>query len=202
MAIRICVGPCVVDKQGGLQQVLVTYHCLLEGLTLFWFKYAQSSHTSQLDDSVTPGNVETWPAAKSTETYHYPCQVHMLDIMSLGTFLKDSPHNSQSIDLYLHPFTAPCLEQIAPCILKPPNPLKQSCLVNHPWTMSVWRESHHSKRSWPFASPPCTSKWWKALNLWVVFPFFSSPSTVSSVYPEANRSYGSYGKKWDMPIAE
>jgi len=35
MAIRICVGPCVVDKQGGLQQVLVTYHCLLEGLTLF-----------------------------------------------------------------------------------------------------------------------------------------------------------------------
>lgn len=35
----------------------------------FWFKYAQSSHTSQLDDSVTPGNVETWPAAKSTETF-------------------------------------------------------------------------------------------------------------------------------------
>lgn len=49
----------------------------------------------------------------------------MLDIMLLGIFLKDSPHNSQSIDLYLHPFTAPCLEQIAPCILKPPNHLKQ-----------------------------------------------------------------------------
>ena len=49
--------------------IQICSNCLLEGLTLFWFKYAQSSHTSQLDDSVTPGNVETWPAAKSTETF-------------------------------------------------------------------------------------------------------------------------------------
>ena len=192
MAIRICVGPYVVDKQGGLQQVLVTYHCLLEGLTLFWFKYAQSSHTSQLDDSVTPGNVETWPAAKSTDTFKTLAATSLLSLSLPSSharyhviryFLEGLPPQlsiNRLVSSLLHPAWSK-LHRVSSNHQTLLNKLKQSCLVNHPWTMSVWRESHHSKRSWPFASPPCTGKWWKALNLWVVSPFFSSPSTLKLI---------------------